>query len=56
VASEQAASLMRASGTTHAGVRRAKLRMTLRVLGSALAVLLVFCAIALYLIIRGRAL
>lgn len=56
IASEQAASVLRASGTAHAGVRREQLRMTLRVVGSALAVVLVFCAIALYLIIRGRAL
>jgi hypothetical protein len=55
-ASEQAATVLRASGTAHAGVRRERLRMTLRVLGSALAVLLVFCAIALYLIVRGRVL
>ena len=56
IASEQAASVLRASGTGDAGVRREQLRMTLRVVGSALAVLLVFCAIALYLIVRGRAL
>jgi hypothetical protein len=56
LASEQAATVLRASGTAHAGVRRERLRMTVRVLGSALAVLLVFCAIALYLIARGRVL
>lgn len=56
LASEQAALLLRASGTGDADVRRERLRMTLRVLGAALSVLLVFCAIALYLIIRGRAL
>jgi len=55
LASDQAASLLRASGTEHARVRQAQLRMTLRVVGAALSVLLVFCAIALYLIIRGRA-
>jgi hypothetical protein len=54
-ASEQAATVLRASGIAQAGVRRERLRMTLRVLGSAFAVLLVFCAIALYLIVRGRA-
>jgi hypothetical protein len=54
LASEQAALLLRASGTEHKRVRKAQLRMTLRVAGSALSVALIFCAIALYLIIRGR--
>jgi len=55
LASEQAAAVLRASGTGDAGVRREQLRMTLRVLGAAVAMLLIFCAIALYLIVRGRA-